>query len=125
MWNPFNPTTKRAIGEHFETQACKYLQQQGLVFKDKNINFRFGEIDLIMLDNEQLVFVEVRYRRSSEFGGSAASVDRHKQAKLTKAAQLYLQKYYGNQPPSCRFDVVAITKLKQDIQVNWIKNAFY
>ncbi len=125
MWNPFNSLTKRAIGKHFETQACRYLQQQGLVLKDKNISFRFGEIDLIMLDNEQLIFVEVRYRHSNEFGGSAASVDRHKQVKLTKAAQLYLQKHYGNQPPSCRFDVVAITKVKQDIQVNWIKNAFY
>ena len=125
MWNLFNSLTKQAIGEHFETQARHYLQQQGLVFKDKNISFRFGEIDLVMLDKEQLVFVEVRYRRSSEFGGSAASVDHHKQVKLTKAAQLYLQKYYGNQPPSCRFDVVAITKVNQDIQINWIKNAFY
>jgi len=125
MWNPFNSITKQSIGERYEVKACQYLQQQGLLFKNKNIGFRFGEIDLIMQDKEQLVFVEVRYRSSNEYGGSAASVDQRKQAKLTKTAALYLQKNYGNQPPSCRFDVVAITKVKQDIQINWIKNAFY
>ncbi len=124
MRNPFKRSNKRAIGEQFEQQACDYLKQQGLRLKDKNANFRAGEIDLIMLDGEQLVFVEVRYRKSQSFGGAAASVDHYKQQKLIKAAQLYLLKHFGNQPPSCRFDVIAMQDDPKGLQVNWIKNAF-
>ena len=76
-----------------------------------------------MQDGAQLVFVEVRYRQHKQYGGAAASVDRHKQNKLIKAAQLYLQQQFGNQPPSCRFDVVAIDGTKKQFEVNWIKNA--
>ena len=83
-----NPFSKRAVGQQFEKQACAYLQRQGLQLKEKNVQFRSGEIDLIMLDDTQLVFVEVRYRKHQNFGGAAASVNYHKQQKLIKAAQL-------------------------------------
>lgn len=76
MWNPFKSPSKRDTGNYFEKQACRYLKQQGLVFEDKNINFSVGEIDLLMRDKEQLVFVEVRFRHSNQFGGSVASVDK-------------------------------------------------
>ena len=125
MWNPFKTHSKRDTGNYFEKQACRYLKQHGLTFEAKNINFRFGEIDLLMRDKEQLVFIEVRFRHSNQFGGSVASVDKTKQAKLIKAAQLYLQKHYKNQQPSCRFDVVAFQGSKDEFKTQWIKNAFY
>jgi len=124
MRNPFKNFSKHTIGEQFEQKACDYLKQQGLKLKDKNANFRVGEIDLVMLDGEQLVFVEVRYRKAQAFGGAAASVNYHKQQKLIKAAQLYLLKHFGNQPPSCRFDVIAMQDSPQGTEINWIKNAF-
>jgi len=125
MRNPFKANTKRKVGEHFEKQACQYLKHQGLILEAKNVNFRFGEIDLIMRDKQQLVFVEVRFRNSKQFGGSTASVDKHKQSKIIKAAHLYLQQHYNNQPPSCRFDVIAFEGSKDNLKTQWIKNAFY
>jgi len=124
MRNPFKSFSKRAIGQQFERQACGYLQQQGLKLKEKNVLFRSGEIDLIMLDGKQLVFVEVRYRKHQSFGGAAASVNYHKQQKLIKAAQLYLLKHFDNQPPACRFDVIAMQDSPQGLEIEWIKNAF-
>lgn len=115
--------SKREDGQYFEEQACVYLKQQGLKLKSRNVSFSTGEIDLIMTDEKQLVFVEVRFRQHNKFGGAAASVDYRKQTKLIKTAQLYLQKQFGNQPPSCRFDVIAIEGDKQNFKVDWIKNA--
>lgn len=109
------------IGKEHEDLACEYLKQQGLQLKASNVRFKVGEIDLIMLDKEQLVFIEVRFRQGNLFGGAAASVDHFKQTKLIKAASLYLQQEFGNNPPSCRFDVIAMENNKQ---IQWIKNAF-
>ena len=125
MRNPFKSFNTLTTGQKFEQQACDYLQHQGLTLKEKNARFRVGEIDLIMLDGAQLVFVEVRYRQGQTFGGAAASVDYRKQQKLIKAAQLYLLKHFGNQPPPCRFDVIAMEDKPQGVQINWIKNAFF
>lgn len=109
------------IGKKHEELACEYLKQQGLQLKASNVRFKVGEIDLIMLDGQQLVFIEVRFRQGNSFGGAAASVDHFKQTKLIKAASLYLQQEFGNNPPSCRFDVIAMENNKQ---IQWIKNAF-
>ncbi len=124
MLNLFKSISKRKVGDKFEQQACRYLQKQGLKLKERNANFRVGEIDLVMQDGEYLVFVEVRFRKAQAFGGAAASVDRRKQQKLIKAAQLYLLKHFANQPPACRFDVVAIEDSLKGSNINWIKNAF-
>ena len=110
-----------SLGQKHERAALKYLKQQGLNLKDKNVRFKAGEIDLIMTHQQQLVFVEVRFRNSESHGGALASVDRKKQQKLIKAAQLYLQQEFGNNPPSCRFDVVAVDG---NLEILWIKNAF-
>lgn len=77
-----------------------------------------GEIDLILEDCGTLVFVEVRLRRSRHFGGAAASITAHKQGKLIRAAQHYLQQQAA-QPP-CRFDAV----LLEGGRMEWIKDAF-
>jgi putative endonuclease len=124
MLNPFKSFNKRKLGEKFEQQACRYLQKQGLMLKERNADFRVGEIDLVMQDGDTLVFVEVRFRAQQGFGGAAASVDRRKQQKLIKAAQLYLLKHFANNPPPCRFDVVAMEDSQQGPSINWIKNAF-
>lgn len=82
---------------------------------------KVGELDLIMQDGTELVFVEVRARSSSAFGGAAASVGATKRARLRRAAQLYLLRQFGQNPwPACRFDVLAL----EPNELNWIKNAF-
>lgn len=87
----------------------------------RNVRFRGGEIDLVMTDGVELVFVEVRSRASTRFGGAAASVDRRKQQRLALAARLFLMGRFGHRPwPACRFDVVAI----EGERVDWIRSAF-
>jgi len=121
---PKSPTKKKSSGDAAERIAKHYLSKQGLKPIDQNVHYRFGEIDLIAMDGPQLVFVEVRYRKSISHGGSLASVDARKQKKIIKAAQLYLQQTYGNQPPSCRFDVIGISGSEETLNIQWIKNAF-
>ncbi|PQJ95300.1 YraN family protein [Chromatium okenii] len=110
---------KAVIGAAMEQLAESFLVAQGLQVLARNHRCRFGELDLIVRDESVLVFVEVRFRRSAQFGGAAASVDRRKQQRLIAAAQDYLQ--FHPLPLPCRFDVVAISN-QHDI--NWIQHAF-
>jgi putative endonuclease len=75
-----------------------------------------------MRDGEMLVFLEVRLRSSNDFGGAAASIDRHKQAKLIRSAQDYLAKF--PQYPPCRFDALLLVTPEGESGFEWIKNAF-
>jgi len=87
----------------------------------KNWRCRSGELDLIMRDKDTVVFVEVRYRRSNRFGGAAQSVDSHKQRKLARSAQQFLQQHSLLNSSPCRFDVIAMSA---GTSPQWIKNAF-
>ena len=109
-------TDKQQDGAAAEGQALNYLQGNGLRLLERNFRCRRGEIDLIMQDRETLVFVEVRKRQNSHFGGAAASVTKSKQSKLLAAAQVFLQSYAAL--PPCRFDVVAI----EGKTIHWLKN---
>ncbi len=109
---------KGAQAEHW---AENYLLSQGLKLIERNYRGRFGEIDLIMRDKETLVFVEVRQRSSSHFGGAAASIDLHKQQKLIRTAQQYLA-HLAHTPP-CRFDALLMTDA-EGRDAEWVKNAF-
>ena len=80
-------------GHHWsEDIAAEFLQRQGLVLLVTNYRNRTGEIDLIMSDDQTLVFVEVKQRRDSQFGRPEESVDIAKQAKLRRTAASYLQR---------------------------------
>lgn len=111
----------KQTGDARETEARRWLESQGLRFIAANVRERSGEIDLIMRDGSITVFVEVRYRRSANYGDAAASVTPQKQQRLLKAAHLWLCRQNGSfETVDCRFDVVAFTG--NDIQ--WLKNAF-
>lgn len=113
-------------GKSAEDLACQYLEQQGLVLVERNFNCKVGELDLIMHDRaqDQVVFVEVRSRANSRYGSPAESVTWRKQQRLLKAAAYYLQR--RRLSVSCRFDVVAITRPKNEPTptLEWIKDAF-
>ncbi|SFX02821.1 YraN family protein [Marinospirillum alkaliphilum] len=116
--------SRQIIGQQAEAVACSYLLNHGLQLVEKNFRCRMGEIDLIMRDGQQLVFVEVRFRSSSAYGGAAASINHNKQLKLQRAAAFYLGRL--NTQPACRFDAVTLSPDSSGNPLcdNWIKNAF-
>lgn len=120
----FEILNKRSFGDQFESFAVEKLKSFGCIIVEKNFNCKLGEIDIILKDNNDLVFLEVRYRKQASFGGASASVDKKKQSKLIKAASLYLQKAKITNKYACRFDVFAIQGLPGQLEYNWIKNAF-
>lgn len=113
-----SPTQR--IGDAAEDVALARLEAAGLELVARQVRSRFGEIDLIMRDRGEWVFVEVRQRSRSTFGGAAASVTRAKQERLRRSAQAWLQQREGNRMAACRFDVFAI----DGQTIEWIRNAF-
>lgn len=108
-------------GDQAERLAEQHLRQQGLKTLSRNYHCRAGEVDIIMQQDDVIVFVEVRYRRQSRHGSAAESVTRSKQQKLIHAASHYLSRYHLHNRP-CRFDVVAISGSTPEI--TWITDAF-
>jgi len=113
------------VGDAGEARALAHLLDQGLTLVERNYRVargphsRGGEIDLVLRDRDgTLVFVEVRSRRSADFGGAGASVGAAKLASLRFAAASYLQRLAA--PPACRFDVVAI----DGERLEWLPGAF-
>lgn len=111
---------KTELGDEAEAQARKHLETAGLRYIESNYRCKLGEIDLILRDKNCYVFVEVRMRSSSRFGGALASVTPSKQRKVQLSAQHYLQnkKLFDKVP--MRFDVVA---LNSD-GIDWVQGAF-
>ncbi|MFC5078627.1 hypothetical protein VTH8203_00531 [Vibrio thalassae] len=120
-WNN-RSVNKRAVGKNYETLAKDYLGRQGLVALAENYTAKCGELDLVMQDGSTLVFVEVKYRQSTQYGLAQEMVTPSKARKLQKAATLWLlQNGLSPYDTDFRFDVVAIHQQGNDI--NWIKNA--
>ena len=107
-------------GQAAENQACEYLQKKGLALQERNFRCRQGEIDLVMIDGKTTVFVEVRFRSNTRFGGAAESVDSRKQKKIITTATHYLQKYPLRAQQPARFDVISIN----GDELEWIQDAF-
>jgi putative endonuclease len=117
-------TDTRARGAGIEAAARDFLLGQGLRAVAANASYRFGELDLVMLDRDILVFVEVRYRRDARFGGGAASVDAGKRRKLVKAAQAFLAAHRRFADAPCRFDVVDASGDPASPAFDWLRDAF-
>jgi putative endonuclease len=123
LWTK-KPST-RETGNVTETFAANYLVKQGLIIQDKNLSSRMGEIDIIMKDEETFVFIEVKYRSSTAFGGAISSISAIKQQKIKKTAAFYLQQCGLNEYNTpCRFDVVALQGNIDNLDITWLKNAF-
>jgi len=112
-----------ACGDHAEDLALDYLLLKKFTLEERNFNCRYGEVDLIMRDKSYLVFVEVRYRASANFGGALESINRSKQDKLRKTAEFYLQKRKFIDSP-CRFDILCVNGNLNKPDYEWIANAF-
>jgi len=108
-------------GAAAEQRAAEYLQRQGLKLLQRNYRCRYGEIDLVMQEGSTVVFVEVRQRSSSDYGGAAASIAAAKQARLVTTARHYLAALRSM--PPCRFDALLLQG-GEDARIEWLKNAF-
>ena len=108
------------IGQSAESRAAEYLTKQGLKIIDRNFSAKTGEIDLIALDAETLVFIEVKFRKSNRFGQPYETVTHSKQQKIIRTAQTFLlknKKYTNN---ACRFDIISML----NDEITWFKHAF-
>ncbi len=120
-----NETSSSNKGQLTESYAQQYLSKQGLILIERNFHSRQGEIDLIMLDGDTYVFIEVKYRKSKEFGGAIAAVSASKQKKIKQCVTFYLHQNSLNEYNTpCRVDVVALEGDITQPDVTWLKNAF-
>ena len=124
---------KPLTGAKAETLAKQYLQKQGLKFIEQNYRSKMGEIDLIFKASpDTVIFVEVKYRSSAQFGHAEEMVTIHKQRKIMKTAMTYLQEKRLTESVIARFDVIAIEPQTRDttnnneepLSIQWIKHAF-
>jgi len=125
MYKP-PPHEKRAFGAMVEQAAARFLLQHGLSLLCHSFSCRAGEIDLIMREQDVIVFVEVRYRRNPRHGTAAATVTWHKQRRITHTAKVFLASRGLTDRHACRFDVVGISPHAATgrLQFDWIRDAF-
>jgi len=98
---------RRALGAAGESAAVRHLERRGYRIVEANVRCRLGEIDLVAIDAEVIVFVEVKGNRGRHFGAPEEMVTPAKQRRLTRLAGWYLQRrgWFGR---PARFDVVAV-----------------
>lgn len=113
---------KTALGKMGEDLACAYLENLGYKIIDHNFRIRGGEIDIIALDKDTVVYVEVKTRSNHNFGLPEEAVTYHKIKFLQRAAKFYRVKR-KNLPESERIDVVSVDLSSQKPQLKLIKNA--
>ncbi|MDB6061827.1 MAG: hypothetical protein JWM78_1930 [Verrucomicrobiaceae bacterium] len=111
-------------GSAAEAAAAAWLKRQGLALVEKNYRCKGGEIDLIMRDGDDLVFVEVRLRNRNDYGSAAESVTGSKQRRIICAARHFLSEHARWQNSGCRFDVMAAKNLAGILEWQWLRDAF-
>jgi putative endonuclease len=109
-------------GNYYEQLAESFLKKHGLRCIARNYYCKFGEIDLIMKDAEQWVFVEVKYRQSSHFGGVLSALGYTKQQRLKRSIYHYLTEQKLHNVP-LRVDFIAIEG-QNPPNIQWIKSVF-
>jgi putative endonuclease len=97
--------TTREAGARFEDKAAEYLREHNYVILERNFRAKVGELDIVARDGDTVVFVEVRARACTSFGGAAQTVGSLKRRKLIKTALVYTQRMRLDCP--MRFDVIA------------------
>jgi putative endonuclease len=114
----------RAGGYRAEQRVARWLEQQGVEVIAQNYRTRLGEIDLILQEEDCIAITEIRQRRSTQFGGAAASIDPAKQQRLIRLAQLWLQQHPEWRNAALRFDAIVIDGTPEAGEIRWIRRAF-
>lgn len=105
-------------GARAETLALNFLKQHRLKLVASNYACKAGELDLVMLDGNTLVFCEVRSRTPSRYGSAAESITCKKQQRLRRAAAHFLQHHKAFQTHTCRFDAVLVVNNSDTVTCN-------
>ena len=111
---------KRKLGKKYEELASKYLIAKNYKIIETNFFSRFGEIDIIAKDVDYLVFVEVKFRNSRDYGYGYESVNKLKQNHIIKTAKFYMYMKKINLNSKVRFDVLSFDREN----ITLFKNAF-
>ena len=111
-------------GQRAEQLAQQFLQSNGLKLIQTNVRYKFGEIDLVMQEQNTIVFVEVKYRKHQHYGGALESLGAAQTRRLKRSASAWLQRYDPALQRPSRFDLVAITAGFSVSDCVWIKNIF-
>jgi len=114
----------RAAGRRGEDLAERHLVAQGYRILARNVHLRHAELDLVALDRGELVFVEVRLRRSQRFGSAAESVDARKRRRIAAAAAELLARGGLPRAARIRFDVIAIDASHEPPELVHFRDAF-
>lgn len=115
---------RKEFGRQGEALAARFLARLGYRILEKNLRTPAGELDIVAMDGETLVFVEVKSRRGMRFGTPGDAVDARKRMQLKKAALLYIAKE-KIEDTHCRFDVVGITAGSAgEPEVELVRDAF-
>jgi len=117
-------THKQRVGKWGEEVAVHFLTDKGLNLVARNMRTPYGEIDLIMMDGVDVVFIEVKTRTNAAFGLPEDAITASKREHLMHSAQAYLQEH-TELPDSWRIDVIAIRgkPAQSDPEVEWFQNA--
>lgn len=112
---------KREVGGYYEQVAASYLSREGMQILQMNYRVRIGEIDIIAWDDDTLVFIEVKYRKSRSQGGAYYAISPAKKQKITKVAQWFMaERHISPNRTLCRFDAVLI----DGEEITHIRNAW-
>lgn len=115
----------KTFGAFGENLAADWLTENGYRVLDRNFSCRAGEIDIIAMQSDTVVFIEVKTRSSNRFGQPSEAVSTSKQRKLVKTALYYMQKNKLLEY-MCRFDVMEIiADDENNSRINLIKDAFH
>lgn len=120
---------KNRLGKTGELLAKEFMENEGYTFLKANYRYERAEIDLIFTKahekENEIIFTEVKTRRSKKFGEGEESVDAKKQAQIRKAAEGFLYENEMYQDYQIRLDVVVVYLMNNQKNIVHIKNAFY
>ena len=113
----------QSVGQAGEEYTAEWLSHHGYRVIERNYHSRFGEIDIIAVNSQYIVFVEVKTRQSNGMVSVLEAITLQKQQKIITTAQVYLSQYQGNLQP--RFDVAAVTAQGgKPLGLKYFPNAF-
>lgn len=111
----------RHTGAMYEERARVYLEEQGVQILEQNFRSRQGEIDIIGIEQEYLVFFEVKYRGNEKCGYPEEAVNQNKQQQICKVSDFYRYTHRQFYQFPVRYDVISI----YGEEIVWYRNAFF
>lgn len=111
------------LGAWGENVACEHMISSGYDIICKNFKLKCGEIDIIGIKDEILVFVEVKTRRSTSYGIPCEAVDWRKRQRIIHAASSF-QQIYKISFKEIRFDVIEVQCKEEEVKINHLEGAF-